>query len=93
MPVGSLAPNAWGVHGTEGYANSGDVWEWVSDWYGPFSSTAVNDPVGPESGDVRVLRGGAFQVSAAFPGATCRWRNPLTKSCIARVSFRLVKLS
>jgi formylglycine-generating enzyme required for sulfatase activity len=92
LPVGSQKANAWGVHDTEGNANSGNVWEWVNDWYGPLPSTAVTDPAGPESGDVRVLRGGAFQVSAAFPGATCRQTVLPSKTCVARVSFRLVKI-
>ena len=92
QPVGSLAPNAWGLHDTEGNANVGNVWEWVSDWYGPWAAAPATDPVGPASGDVRVLRGGAFQVSAAAPGATCRLVLTPSNVCVARVSFRLVKL-
>jgi formylglycine-generating enzyme required for sulfatase activity len=92
LPVGSQKANAWGVHDMEGNANSGNVWEWVSDWYGALPATPVNDPVGPESGEVRVLRGGAFQVSGAFPGATCRQTVLPSKTCVARVSFRLVRI-
>jgi formylglycine-generating enzyme required for sulfatase activity len=92
QPVGSQNANAWGVHDMEGNANSGNVWEWVNDWYGPFSSTPMTDPTGPESGETRVLRGGAFQVSGAFPGATCRQAVLPSKTCVARVSFRLVRI-
>lgn len=91
-PVGSQAPNAWGLRDMEGNANVGNVWEWVSDWYGPWAATPASDPAGPSSGDVRVLRGGAFQVSAAHPGATCRLALMPSKTCVARVSFRLVKI-
>ncbi|MEO5869185.1 MAG: SUMF1/EgtB/PvdO family nonheme iron enzyme [Gemmatimonadaceae bacterium] len=92
QPVGSLPANAWGVHDMEGNANVGNIWEWVGDWYGPWAATPATDPVGPASGEVRVLRGGAFQVSAAFSGATCRLALTPSNSCVARTSFRLVRI-
>ena len=92
-PVGSGRANAWGLHDMEGNASPGNVWEWVADWYGPWPASAQSDPTGPETGDVRVLRGGAFQVSAAHPGATCRLVIGNARTCVARLSFRLVKLS
>ncbi|MEO7775666.1 MAG: hypothetical protein ABIT61_13490 [Steroidobacteraceae bacterium] len=64
----------------------------MSDWYGGWAASAVSDPVGPASGDVRVLRGGAFQVSAAHSGATCRLALTPSNTCVARTSFRLVKI-
>ena len=41
---------------------SGNVAEWTGDWYGAtyYSSSPRNNPVGPTSGDRRVLRGGSF---------------------------------
>ncbi len=39
---------------------SGNVWEWVHDWYGNYSHAAAEDPTGPQSGTWRVLRGGSF---------------------------------
>jgi serine/threonine protein kinase len=41
---------------------SGNVWEWTSDWYGPYPSGSVTDPVGPSSGAYRVCRGGSWLV-------------------------------
>jgi formylglycine-generating enzyme required for sulfatase activity len=39
---------------------AGNVWEWVNDWFGPYSGLPQENPVGPASGDVPVLRGGGW---------------------------------
>lgn len=41
------------------YDMSGNVWEWVNDWFGDYGGAAVN-PTGPETGTKRVVRGGDF---------------------------------
>jgi formylglycine-generating enzyme required for sulfatase activity len=41
---------------------SGNVWEWVNDWYQEdyYSVSPYRNPVGPESGTEKVLRGGSW---------------------------------
>ena len=40
---------------------AGNVSEWVSDWYGPYSETVEADHKGPDSGRYKILRGGGFR--------------------------------
>ena len=39
---------------------SGNVYEWVWDWFGDYSSVGQTDPRGPDSGSYRVIRGGSW---------------------------------
>ncbi len=54
-PVGSFRPNGWGL-----YDMHGNLMEMCLDWFGPYPQSAVTDPQGVDSGQDRVLRGGAF---------------------------------
>lgn len=44
------------------YDMAGNVWEWMEDWYSEpyYLNSPSEDPLGPESGQSRVLRGGAW---------------------------------
>lgn len=54
---------------------AGNVWEWVADWYdeGNYDDALVKDPLGPESGTTKVLRGGNWYYKAYYMRTTYRF--------------------
>jgi formylglycine-generating enzyme required for sulfatase activity len=39
---------------------AGNVYEWVADWYAPYSPDPQTNPAGPNSGQERIIRGGSW---------------------------------
>jgi len=84
-PVKSYPPNAWGL-----YDMQGNVWEWVADWFAPYTGRPETNPTGPVSGTDRVRRGGSW----FSPGFTCRSANRAyghPASRLRTTGFRLVR--
>jgi len=75
-PNGEPPPERPNAHNL--YNMLGNLPEWVRDWYGPYSEERQIDPVGPQSGTRKVVRG--FNWKAPFPGMAFP---------ASRVSFRL----
>ncbi|WP_442881649.1 formylglycine-generating enzyme family protein [Comamonas sp.] len=86
-PVGSHAPNAFGLHDM-----LGNAWEWVADWHAStyYAEAPASDPQGPAEGSVRVRRGGSWHTWPLYARCAYRnWNTPQTRYTL--VGIRLVR--
>jgi formylglycine-generating enzyme required for sulfatase activity len=84
QPVGSYAPNAWGL-----FDMHGNVFEWCSDWYGNYYTNSQTNPTGPASGSKRVLRGGGWSYNGSYCRSALRfYYEPSAR--VLDIGFRLV---
>jgi formylglycine-generating enzyme required for sulfatase activity len=85
-PVGTYKENALGL-----FDMQGNVCQWCLDWDGDYPTGPVVDPQGPETGSIRVFRGGSMFDSAR----TCSAANRNRKGAGIRINilgFRLARV-
>ena len=68
---------------------AGNVWEWVEDWYDAkyYSKSPGADPRGPETGRLKVMRGGCWVSTADTLRVSCR-KAELPSTWAHKVGFR-----
>ena len=67
-PVATKLPNHFGL-----YDMSGNIREWVNDWYGEYTSGLQADPIGTNTGTEKIWRGGSWdsnlnEISSIYRG-------------------------
>lgn len=70
-PVGLKKPNGYGI-----YDMSGNVYEWVYNWFSVYTKEAKKNPKGPEKGISKVIKGGCWDNHAYEVRTTSRYARP-----------------
>ena len=86
-PVAQYPPNGFGLHDM-----TGNVLEWVIDWYDGdyYEASPINDPPGPGKGKFKVVRGGGWKTGPSC--ARVYHRTGLQRNWVDfNVGFRCVK--
>jgi formylglycine-generating enzyme required for sulfatase activity len=84
-PVAQKRPNDCWI-----FDMHGNVWEFCQDWFGEYPVDSVVDPVGPDSGQYRVLRGGSWRSPGANSSRSASRHSISSKSVYDNVGLRLV---
>jgi formylglycine-generating enzyme required for sulfatase activity len=87
-PVGQKAQNGFGL-----YDMSGNVYEYVNDWYSEtyYASSPTTNPPGPASGAYRVIRGGSWGFTARFGRSSYRGYTDAAGGAGPNYGFRVAR--
>ena len=82
-PVGQFKPNAFGL-----YDMHGNAWQWCADRYSSdyYATSPADDPIGPDTGAVRVRRGGSWDGRPFSACSAFRGRHPRSTGTTAQAS-------
>lgn len=88
MPVGSYGPNGYGL-----YDMVASVWHWCGDWYDPayYLRSPRKNPQGPETGTLKVIRGGSWYHQASLRVAARLADDPLGWTYCFVTGFRCAR--
>lgn len=96
LPMRRFASNGYGL-----YAMSGGVWEWTNDFYDAsyYAESPTHNPVGPQSAEERVLRGGSWTdceetvtVSFRMSLESSSWEQGWGRHFAPNIGFRLCRV-
>jgi len=82
-PVRKFEANGYGL-----YDMAGNLFEWTSDWYGPYSAGDALDPSGSAKGEYKVVRGGSWMSGAGALRVSSRV--DMESVTCAQIGIRLV---
>lgn len=85
-PVCTKQPNARGLCDM-----SGNVWEWVWDFFAVYDGTEKSDSRGPETGEENVVRGGSWDDLSKYAHTSSRDYGYNSKHGYDNYGFRLVR--
>ncbi|MCP4697949.1 MAG: SUMF1/EgtB/PvdO family nonheme iron enzyme [Gammaproteobacteria bacterium] len=84
-PAGSFPQNPFGLYDT-----AGNVDEWIQDWYGKdyYANSPKKNPIGPDTGEIRAVRGGGWSAVPYFIRSTIRGKD-MPSNRTVNLGFRI----